>query len=199
MLYVTRCDPNSAVSKTAVEDLVSKGAKSAAAAADVARDVDAVVTMLPSSPHVKSVYEGSDGSGSSTPGLIAVAKKGTLLLDCSTIDPNVARSVNAAATAKGLKMLDAPVSGGVNGAEAGTLTFMVGAPDVASFDLAKQLLAAMGKNIVHVGGPGTGQVAKIVNNLILGISMVGVSEAMNLGVKMGADPKVLAGIINTSR
>jgi 3-hydroxyisobutyrate dehydrogenase len=94
-------------------------------------------------------------------------------------------------------MADAPVSGGTGGAEAGTLTFMVGA-EPQLFERIKPLLGHMGKNIVHCGGAGTGQVAKICNNMLLGISMVGVAEAMNLGVSLGIDPKVLAGIINTS-
>jgi 3-hydroxyisobutyrate dehydrogenase len=146
--------------------------------------------MLPSSPHVKSVYLGDAG-------VLAGAAAGTTLIDSSTIDPATAREVAAAALARGFAMADAPVSGGTGGAEAGTLTFMVGA-EPALFERIKPVLAHMGRNIVHCGGAGTGQVAKICNNMLLGISMVGVAEAMNLGVALGIDPKVLAGIINTS-
>lgn len=146
-------------------------------------------TFAPSPrPPPPQVYEGS---------LFASARAGALLIDCSTIDPTVTRTLAAAAGQRKLRMVDAPVSGGVGGAEAGTLTFMVGGA-AADFDAAKPLLAAMGKNIVHCGAAGTGQVAKLCNNLILGISMNAVAEAMNLGVKLGADPKVLAAIVNTS-
>lgn len=168
--------------------LKSLGASTASSPAALAENADILITMLPSSPHVKEVFE---------TGFFKSAKAGALLIDCSTIDPNVTRALHAQATEKKLRMVDAPVSGGVGGAEAGTLTFMVGgsAPD---FEEAKAILQAMGKNIVHCGGSGTGEVAKICNNLILGISMAAVSEAMNMGVQMGADPKTLAGIINTS-
>lgn len=125
------------------------------------------------------------------------ARPGTLLVDCSTIDPNVAAEVAKSASEKGFSMVDAPVSGGVGGAEAATLTFMVGGEE-AAFEAARAYLRHMGKNIVHCGPASTGQVAKVCNNLILGISMAAVAEAMNLGVRLGADPKVLASIINTS-
>jgi 3-hydroxyisobutyrate dehydrogenase len=146
--------------------------------------------MLPSSPHVKSVYLGEAG-------VLAGVRSGVPIIDSSTIDPHTAREVAAAAAKSGNPMADAPVSGGTGGAAAGTLTFMVGA-DAALFDTIKPILAHMGKNIVHCGAAGTGQVAKICNNMLLGISMVGVAEAMNLGAALGIDPKVLAGIINTS-
>jgi 3-hydroxyisobutyrate dehydrogenase len=171
---------------------------------DVAVQADIVITMLPSSPHVKEVY------GSSEKGIFAAmserakqGKKNQLLIDSSTIDPTVAREV-ASDTLKhssklGLNvvMCDAPVSGGVGGAEAGTLTFMVGST-ASTFGFAKPVLEKMGKNIVHCGDNGTGQIAKVCNNLVLGISMSAISEAMNLGVTMGMDPSKLAGIINTS-
>ena len=146
--------------------------------------------MLPSSPHVKSVYLGEDG-------VLAGVAAGIPLIDSSTIDPHSAREVAAAAQKHGNPMADAPVSGGTRGAEAGTLTFMVGA-EPALFERIRPLLANMGKNIVHCGAAGTGQVAKICNNMLLGISMIGLAEAMNLGVALGIDPKVLAGVINTS-
>jgi 3-hydroxyisobutyrate dehydrogenase len=167
-----------------VAALVAAGATAATSVRDAAAQADLVLTMLPSSPHVKAVYLGADG-------VIAAVQPGTTLVDCSTIDPHSAREVAAAAAARDLAMADAPVSGGTGGAEAGTLTFMVGAPG-------EPILAQMGKNIVHCGASGNGQVAKICNNLLLGISMIGVSEAMNLGVALGIEPSVLAGIINTS-
>jgi len=173
-----------------VEALTALGAAGAGSAKLAAAAGELVITMLPSSPHVKSVYLGDDG-------VLAGVRRGVTLVDSSTIDPHSAREVAAAAAAHGNPMADAPVSGGTGGAEAGTLTFMVGA-DPALFDTIKPTLAHMGKNIVHCGGAGTGQVAKICNNMLLGISMVGVAEAMNLGAALGIDPKVLAGIINTS-
>jgi 3-hydroxyisobutyrate dehydrogenase len=178
------------VVKSNVDALVAAGASAAGSAKHAAAEGEVVITMLPSSPHVKSVYLGDEG-------VLAGAAAGTTLIDSSTIDPATAREVAAAALARGFAMADAPVSGGTGGAEAGTLTFMVGA-EPALFERIKPVLAHMGKNIVHCGGAGTGQVAKICNNMLLGISMVGVAEAMNLGVALGIDPKVLAGIINTS-
>jgi len=159
-------------------------------AAILATGVEAVITMLPAAQHVKSVYLGESG-------LLSADVKGVVLIDSSTIDPMSARDVAKAAADKGALMLDAPVSGGTGGAEAGTLTFMVGG-DQALFNTMKPLLQAMGKNIVYCGGAGNGQVAKVANNMLLGISMIGTAEAMALGVSLGMDPKVLAGIINTS-
>jgi 3-hydroxyisobutyrate dehydrogenase len=173
-----------------LDALTGAGAAAAKSAKDAAAKAELVITMLPSSPHVKSVYLSEDG-------VLAGVAKGTTLIDSSTIDPHTAREVIAAATEQGNPMADAPVSGGTGGAEAGTLTFMVGgAAEV--FERIAPVLRQMGKNIVHCGAAGTGQVAKICNNMILGISMIGVSEAMNLGAALGIDPKVLAGIVNTS-
>ncbi len=171
------------LSAAAVEKATSAGATAAAKPADAARDVDVIVTMLPAGAHVRSVYLGDDG-------LIATAAKGTLMIDCSTIDVATAREVIAAATAAGHGMIDAPVSGGVGGAEAGTLTFMVGGADEA-FERAKPFLEAMGKNIVHAGGAGNGQAAKICNNMLLGISMIGTCEAFALAEKLGLDHQKL--------
>jgi 3-hydroxyisobutyrate dehydrogenase len=177
-----------------VPDLVKKltdaGAAAAASPAEAAGAAEAVITMLPASAHVRSVYLGDRG-------VLAGARSGTLLIDSSTIDPHTARDVASGASAKGLTLLDAPVSGGTGGAEAGTLTFMVGG-DAAGFAEAQPILACMGRNIVHCGGTGNGQVAKVCNNMVLGISMIAVSEAMALGEKLGMDAKVLAGILNTS-
>jgi len=173
-----------------VDALTAVGATAAASAQQAAAQAELVVTMLPSSPHVKSVYLGEGG-------VLAGVAAGIPLIDSSTIDPHTAREVAAAAAKHGNPMADAPVSGGTGGAEAGTLTFMVGA-ETALFEKIRPILANMGKNIAHCGGAGTGQVAKICNNMLLGISMIGVAEAMNLGASLGIDPKVLAGIINTS-
>lgn len=152
--------------------------------------LDIVFTMLPAAQHVRSVYLGEEG-------LLAHANGDTLFVDCSTIDPHTAREVASVAQDKGITLIDAPVSGGTKGASEGTLTFMVGGPAQA-FEQAKQALQFMGKNMVHCGDSGNGQVAKVANNMLLAISMIGVAEAMNLGVSLGMDPEILAGIINTS-
>ena len=178
------------LSTGAVAALVDAGAKGADSACGVLQDAEIVITMLPASAHVKTVYLGDDG-------LLANVKPGVLLIDSSTIDPLSAREVAKAAVAHGNPMLDAPVSGGTGGAAAGTLTFMVGGAET-DFAKAQPILAAMGRNIVHCGGSGNGQVAKVANNMLLGISMIGVAEAMALGVSLGIDAKVLANIINTS-
>ena len=173
-----------------IEKVVSHGAVHAGSVGECVKGVEAVITMLPSSPHVRNVY-------SFEAGVLAGAKAGTLLIDCSTIDPMVAREVAFDAAAKGLTMIDAPVSGGVGGAEAGTLTFMVGG-DTKNFDAAKPILQTMGKNIVYCGGSGNGQVAKICNNMMLAIEMIATSEGMSLAAKLGMDPRIFAGIVNTS-
>jgi 3-hydroxyisobutyrate dehydrogenase len=129
--------------------------------------------------------------------VIALAAPGALLIDSSTIDVATARDVAARAVANGLDMVDAPVSGGVAGAVAATLTFMVGGPD-AAFARAKPILEAMGKTIVHAGGAGTGQAAKICNNMILGVSMIAVSEAFLLAEKLGLDAQRLFDIASKS-
>ncbi len=173
-----------------VDALKAAGAAAAGSAAQAADQAELVITMLPSSPHVKTVYLGDEG-------VLAGVARGVTLVDSSTIDPHTAREVAARAEQHGNPMADAPVSGGTGGAEAGTLTFMVGG-DAAVFRQIEPILRHMGRNIVHCGAGGTGQVAKICNNLLLGITMIGVSEAMNLGTALGIDAKVLAGIINTS-
>ncbi|HZE42857.1 MAG TPA: 3-hydroxyisobutyrate dehydrogenase [Steroidobacteraceae bacterium] len=173
-----------------VDALKAAGAAAAQSAARAADAAELVITMLPSSPHVKAVYLGNDG-------VLAGVAPDVTLIDSSTIDPHTAREVAVLAAQHGNPMADAPVSGGTGGAEAGTLTFMVGG-DAGVFEKIAPVLRHMGKNIVHCGESGTGQVAKICNNLLLGISMIGVSEAMNLGVALGIDAKVLAGIVNTS-
>ena len=173
-----------------VKTLTNLGCEHATSAAKCAEDVDVVITMLPSSPHVRSVYLNATG-------VLSAATPGTLLIDCSTIDPHTARDVAFDAKAKSFSMIDAPVSGGTGGAEAGTLTFMVGG-DNQDFEKAKPILACMGKNIVHCGGAGNGQVAKICNNMMLAIEMIATAEGMSLAAKLGMDPKIFAGIANTS-
>jgi len=178
------------LSAAAVDGLVAAGATAAASAGDAARDVNFVVTMLPAGGHVRAVYLG-DG------GLLSVAAAGTVFIDSSTIDVETARAVIAEAEKAGMGMLDAPVSGGVGGAEAGTLTFMVGGKE-ESFAKAKPVLDVMGKNIFHAGGAGNGQVAKVCNNMILGISMIGVSEAFVLAGKLGLDDQTMFDIVSTA-
>lgn len=179
------------LSHEAVEGLVEAGAEAVGSVAELGTsDAELIITMLPAASHVRQVYLGENG-------LLAAIAPGVRLIDCSTIDPLSAREVAAAAVQQGNPMLDAPVSGGTGGAEAGTLTFMVGGAAV-DHDAALPVLRIMGKNIVHCGPAGNGQVAKVANNMLLAISMIGVSEAMSLGVSLGMDPKTLAGIINTS-
>ncbi|EGD81482.1 3-hydroxyisobutyrate dehydrogenase [Salpingoeca rosetta] len=159
-------------------------------AAEVTSQVDTVVTMLPANQHVSGVYRDEAG-------IFSAMQPNSLLIDASTIDPLLSKDLAAEAAKRGAVMIDAPVSGGVGGAEAGTLTFMVGGTDEA-FGRASDVLKHMGKNLVHCGSNGTGQVAKICNNMLLAIGMIGTAEAMNMGKRLGMDPKVLAGIINTS-
>ncbi|AMA44696.1 3-hydroxyisobutyrate dehydrogenase [Pseudomonas alabamensis] len=173
-----------------LSELAERGGQVRTSPKAAAADVELVITMLPAAAHVRSVYLGDDG-------VLAGIRPGTPALDCSTIDPQTAREVSQAAAAQGVDLGDAPVSGGTGGAAAGTLTFMVGASP-ALFDTLKPVLAVMGRNVVHCGEVGTGQIAKICNNLLLGISMIGVSEAMALGSALGIDLQVLAGIINSS-
>jgi len=171
------------VAKPAVDALAADGGIAAASAAAACKDAEAIITMLPAGDHVRQVCLGDNG-------IIALAPAGALLIDSSTIDIESARTVAAAAARRGLAMTDAPVSGGVGGAQAGTLTFMVGGPEEA-FARARPLLEAMGKTVVHAGGPGNGQAAKICNNMILGISMIAVSEAFVLAEKIGLDAQKL--------
>ena len=173
-----------------VRKLSGPGCEAAASALEAARGAEMVITMLPSSPHVRRAYLGDTG-------VLAGSAPGTPLVDCSTIDPLTARDVAMEARAKGCTMLDAPVSGGVGGAEAATLTFMVGG-EAREFEAARPVLQAMGKNLVHCGASGNGQVAKICNNMMLAIGMIATAEGMALAAKLGMDPKVFAGIVNTS-
>jgi 3-hydroxyisobutyrate dehydrogenase len=173
---------------SAVEALAAAGGNAAGSANETLPEAEVVITMLPEGRHVRDVY------GSS---IITGAPAGALLIDCSTIDVDSARAVEANAREAGFEMVDAPVSGGTGGAEAGTLTFMVGGDDSA-FARAKPYLDAMGKNIVHTGGPGNGQAAKICNNMILGISMVAVCESFSMAEKLGLDAQKLFNVTSTS-
>jgi len=173
---------------SAVEALAAAGGNAAGSANETLPEAEVVITMLPEGRHVRDVY------GSS---IITGAPADALLIDCSTIDVDSARAVEANAREAGFEMVDAPVSGGTGGAEAGTLTFMVGGDDSA-FARAKPYLDAMGKNIVHTGGPGNGQAAKICNNMILGISMVAVCESFSMAEKLGLDAQKLFNVTSTS-
>ena len=178
------------VSKPQVEALAAAGGHAADSVRAAASGAEIVITMLPAGQHVREVYLNADG-------VLSSVGAGTLLIDSSTIDVDSARAVAAAAEGKGFAMLDAPVSGGVGGAQAGTLTFMVGGSD-AAFAKAKPVLEAMGKTIVHAGGAGNGQAAKICNNMILGVSMIVVSEAFVLAEKLGLDAQKLFDIASKS-
>ncbi|MFO2466578.1 3-hydroxyisobutyrate dehydrogenase [Pseudomonas sp. 15FMM2] len=178
------------LNQAVLEELAALGGSISASPREAAQGAELVLSMLPAAAHVRSVWLGEDG-------VLAGIDQGVPAVDCSTIDPQTARDVAAAAARQGVAMADAPVSGGTGGAQAGTLTFMVGATPQL-FETLQPVLAQMGRNIVHCGEVGTGQIAKICNNLLLGITMVGVSEAMALGNALGIDTQVLAGIINSS-
>jgi 3-hydroxyisobutyrate dehydrogenase len=166
-----------------VAALAAAGGRAADTAAQAVATAEVVITMLPAGPQVRAVYLGHSG-------VLGCARKGALLIDCSTIDVETARSVAEAAAEAGFAMLDAPVSGGTAGAAAATLTIMVGGPAEA-FARGRPLLAAMGGTIVHAGPAGNGQAAKICNNMILGISMIGVCEAFALADKLGLEAQTL--------
>jgi 3-hydroxyisobutyrate dehydrogenase len=170
--------------------LAQKGGRAAGSAPEAAAAGEIVITMLPAGPQVRQVYLGPDG-------VIARARRGALLIDCSTIDVETARAVAAAAADSGFEMLDAPVSGGVIGAEAGTLTFMVGG-EASAFARGESILQAMGKTIVHAGPAGNGQTAKICNNMILGASMIAVCEGFALAEKLGLPAQTLFDIASKS-
>ncbi|WP_233868828.1 3-hydroxyisobutyrate dehydrogenase [Paraburkholderia adhaesiva] len=178
------------LAESTMQTLADAGAQRAASPKEAASGAEWVVTMLPAAAHVRNVLTAKDG-------VLAGVAKGVTIIDSSTIDPASAREFAALAAAQGNAFVDAPVSGGTGGAAAGTLTFMVGG-SAAAYESVKPVLSGMGRNIVHCGDTGTGQVAKICNNLVLGITMAGVAEAMALGESLGIDPKVLGGIMNTS-
>ena len=168
------------VSDAALAKTAEIGAKRAASVKEAVSGADVVITMLQTGQQVHDVYEKE---------AFAVASRKAILIDCSTIDVATAREVGEAAAGRGLAMVDAPVSGGVAGAIAATLTFMVGGPD-KSFAMAQPILAAMGKAVIHAGPAGSGQAAKICNNMLLGASMIATAEAFNLAIRLGLDPQV---------
>ena len=178
------------LSPDAIATLVEAGATAVNAVEEVCENADFVVSMLPAGKHVKAIYTGENG-------LVNHLNKNTLVIDCSTIDAESAQFVGKALGEAGIKFVDAPVSGGVAGAAAGTLTFIVGG-STACFELANTILPNMGKNIYHAGDIGAGQVAKICNNMLLSILMAGTSEALQMGIDHGLDPKVLSEIMLNS-
>jgi 3-hydroxyisobutyrate dehydrogenase len=176
--------------EASMASVVAEGGTASKSAADAVRGADLVISMLPASKHVEALYLGDAG-------LITQLDADTLIIDCSTIAPESARKVAAAAAEASFDMIDAPVSGGVGGAVGGTLTFMVGGSSKA-LDIARPLLEIMGKNIFHAGDAGAGQVAKVCNNMLLAVLMTGTAEALQLGVNNGLDPAVLSEIMQKS-
>ncbi len=172
-----------------VEDMVAKGAKSAGSPKQLASQVEVVLTSLPGPPEVEAAYLGPDG-------IVAGAKPGTMLIDLSTVDPATSQKVGQAAAERGLRFLDAPVSGGVAGAQNATLTIMVGG-DPAVFEEALPIFQTIGKNITHVGKTGAGSVVKLVNQLFVGVLSATVAEGMMLGAKWGVDPQILYNVLST--
>lgn len=176
------------LSEAALTKAKEAGCTIAKSTAQAVSEADIVITMLPAGKHVKDIYSNQ---------ILASVRKGTLLIDCSTIDVETAKGVSELAEEKGLKMLDAPVSGGVAAAAGGTLTFMVGG-DADAFDKAHGVLSAMGKKIVHAGGHGAGQAAKICNNMLLGATMIATCESFQLAQKLGLDAQVFFDIASNA-
>ncbi|WP_439865766.1 3-hydroxyisobutyrate dehydrogenase [Pseudomonas syringae] len=178
------------LNKNVLSEFAELGAQTSDSPRQAAEGSELVITMLPAAAHVRSVYLNDDG-------VLNGIASGVPAVDCSTIDPQTIRDIAAIAAQQHVVLGDAPVSGGTSGAQAGTLTFMVGG-SAQHFAVLKPVLEQMGRNIVHCGDVGTGQIAKICNNMLLAISMIGVSESMALGNALGIDTEVLASIINTS-
>lgn len=176
------------LSQFALDMHVKAGGQISTSAIEATKDADIIISMLPSGKHVADLFSEE---------FIEQLRPNTLIIDSSTIDAVTARNVAQLAQSKGCQMLDAPVSGGTGGAAAGTLTFIVGGSQ-ENFERAKPFLECMGKNIFHAGDAGAGQVAKICNNMLLAIHMIGTSEALNLGTRHGLDPKVLSEIMQKS-
>jgi 3-hydroxyisobutyrate dehydrogenase len=179
------------LSAEALAHAVAEGCLQAASAVDAVREAEFVISMLPAGRHVEGLYVTGPEP------LLDHINPSTLIIDCSTIEADVAKRVAKIAAERGRDFIDAPVSGGVGGAQAGTLSFMVGASD-QQFQRAKPVLETMGKNIFHAGDHGAGQIAKACNNLLLAILMTGTCEALNMGVKNGLDPAVLSEIMKQS-
>ncbi|WP_025769764.1 3-hydroxyisobutyrate dehydrogenase [Thioalkalivibrio sp. HK1] len=182
------------ISAEALEAAKEAGATIASAIADAATDTNAVITMLPQGQHVREAYL---GTGEGNPGILSAASSTAILIDCSTVDIESAKAVAERAEREKRSMVDAPVSGGISGAAAGTLTFMVGGTK-ENFERARPILEAMGRNIVHIGGSGLGQAMKICNNMMAGIALTGTAEAVSLGQALGIDPKTLHQVMSTS-
>ncbi|XP_053465243.1 3-hydroxyisobutyrate dehydrogenase, mitochondrial isoform X1 [Nycticebus coucang] len=174
----------------ACKEFQDSGEQVVSSPADVAERADRIITMLPTSINAVEAYTGANG-------ILKKVKKGSLLIDSSTIDPAVSKELAKEVEKMGAVFMDAPVSGGVGAAQSGNLTFMVGGVE-DEFAAAQELLGCMGSNVVYCGAVGTGQAAKICNNMLLAISMIGTAEAMNLGIRLGLDPKLLAKILNMS-
>jgi 3-hydroxyisobutyrate dehydrogenase len=174
----------------AVRAAAERGATAGRSAAETAGRAEVLISMLPNSPHVETAYLGPGG-------ILEGARRGLVCIDMSTIDPATTRRVGERVAAVGARMLDAPVSGAVPRAIEGTLTIMVGG-DADLFEAMRPILGAMGRNVIHVGPLGSGEVAKICNNLIAGVSMLAVAEAFTLGIRSGVDPKVLYEVISKS-
>jgi 3-hydroxyisobutyrate dehydrogenase len=175
----------------ALAQATAKGARAAASAAAVAREAPMVITMLPNAPHVEAAVLGPGGIVEGT------APGATTVIDMSTIAPSAARRIAGGLAARGVRFLDAPVSGGTVGAEDATLTIMVGG-DEKTLDACRPVLAAMGKKIVHMGGHGMGQLTKLANNLVAGINMIALAEGLQLGIRGGLDPDLLREVIAAS-
>ncbi|TNM92725.1 hypothetical protein fugu_018127 [Takifugu bimaculatus] len=172
------------------KELQDIGAQVVDSPGEVAERADRIITMLPSTPNVLEVYTGPNG-------ILKKVKKGTLLIDSSTIDPAVSKEMAVAAEKMGAVFMDAPVTGGVGAASLAKLSFMVGGVE-EEYQAAQELLTCMGANVVYCGQVGTGQAAKICNNMLLAIGMIGTAETMNLGIRLGLDPKLLTKILNMS-
>ncbi|XP_035729783.1 3-hydroxyisobutyrate dehydrogenase, mitochondrial-like [Vespa mandarinia] len=178
------------VDKSAMSNLVEVGANAASTITETVKDVDVIISMLPSNQHVLDCYIGDNG-------ILSSVRKNVLLIDSSTIDPFVSQELSKETEKREVKFIDAPVSGGTNAARDGTLTFMVGGSN-ANFEAAKSILEIMGSRIVHCGDVGMGQAAKLCNNMLLAISMIGTAEIFNLGQRLGLKENVLNEIVNSS-
>jgi 3-hydroxyisobutyrate dehydrogenase len=178
------------VRREALDGAVARGASAGGSAAETAGRSEVVITMLPNSPEVEAAYLGPKG-------ILEGARPGLACIDMSTIDPAATRRVGERLAAAGVRMLDAPVSGAVPRAVEGTLTIMVGG-DADLVETVRPILSAMGRNVIHVGPLGSGEVAKICNNLVAGVSMIAVAEAFTIGMRAGVDPRVLHDVIGKS-
>lgn len=180
-----------------MDKAIAAGCIAAGDAREAVSGCDVVISMLPAGEHVRGLWLGESAEENGGQDLLAALPAGALLIDSSTIDVASARQVGKAAKARGIRFIDAPVSGGVAGATAGTLTFIIGG-EPADFEAAKPILALMGQNLFHAGPLGAGQIAKMCNNMLLAIHMAGTAEALALGVKEGLDPGVLSTIMGKS-